>query len=193
SLRLSPFCGRSCRRHGTSRNGRRSLPAGGLAAIAPCAHATPLQLMLGALPMWRRMPSRSTGCRPARLRFHPRLAALLPAVLCASVRRAPGHVRGPCTGPFALTGLIQTEVVVVGGGPAGAVAGRALACLGRDVVLCEAARFPRAHVGVSLSAGVAKQLAFLGLDRLLDLPCHRRNVPALRRWGTADFEIFPGP
>jgi 2-polyprenyl-6-methoxyphenol hydroxylase-like FAD-dependent oxidoreductase len=92
-----------------------------------------------------------------------------------------------------LTGQIQTEVLVVGGGPAGSVAARALARLGREVLLCEASEFPRPHVGISLSPGVAKQLAFLGLDGLLDRPCHRRQIPMLRRWGTRDFETSAGP
>jgi 2-polyprenyl-6-methoxyphenol hydroxylase-like FAD-dependent oxidoreductase len=92
-----------------------------------------------------------------------------------------------------LSALTKAEVAVVGGGPAGAIAALVLARLGRDVVLCEGSGFPRAHVGISLSPGVAKQLAFVGLDSVLDKPCHRRNIPLETRWGTPGFEPSVGP
>ncbi|MDB5579863.1 MAG: monooxygenase FAD-binding, partial [Bradyrhizobium sp.] len=92
-----------------------------------------------------------------------------------------------------MSALIKTEVAVIGGGPAGSIAALVLARLGRKVVLCEAADFPRAHVGISLSPGVAKQLAFVGLDGVLDKDCHRRDLPVERRWGTPDFEPSAGP
>jgi flavin-dependent dehydrogenase len=91
-----------------------------------------------------------------------------------------------------LSALIKAEVAVIGGGPAGAVAAHVLSRLGRDVVLCEASSFPRDHVGLSLSPGVVKQLAFVGLDGVLDKPCHRRDIPIERRWGTQDFELSAG-
>jgi 2-polyprenyl-6-methoxyphenol hydroxylase-like FAD-dependent oxidoreductase len=86
-----------------------------------------------------------------------------------------------------LSTTIGADVAVIGGGPAGAIAAHALAKLGRSVVLCEAAEFPRDHIGISLSAGVSKQLAFIGLAGLLDSPCHLRDVCAERRWGSDDF------
>jgi 2-polyprenyl-6-methoxyphenol hydroxylase-like FAD-dependent oxidoreductase len=83
---------------------------------------------------------------------------------------------------------LEAEVAVIGGGPAGAAAALALAKLGRTVVLCEASHFPRDHIGVSLSAGVRQQLAFIGLDGLLERPCHRSNVRAELRWSSDGFE-----
>ena len=92
-----------------------------------------------------------------------------------------------------MSGLIRAEVAVVGGGPAGAIAAHVLSRLGRNVVLCEASGFPRDHVGISLSPGVAKQLAFVGLGGVLDKPCHRSGIRIERRWGTEDFEPSAGP
>ncbi|TFK49585.1 FAD/NAD-P-binding domain-containing protein [Heliocybe sulcata] len=54
----------------------------------------------------------------------------------------------------------HTTVLVIGGGPAGAYAAAILAQEGVDVVCCEAATFPRYHIGESLLASVK---AFLGL------------------------------
>lgn len=79
-------------------------------------------------------------------------------------------------------------VLVIGGGPAGAACAIALADLGHAVTLYEAAAFPRRHVGISLSAGVARQLDFLGLARLLDHPAHLGRLPIERRWANAAFE-----
>jgi 2-polyprenyl-6-methoxyphenol hydroxylase-like FAD-dependent oxidoreductase len=91
-----------------------------------------------------------------------------------------------------LSALIKTEIAVVGGGPAGSIAANVLSRLGRDVVLCEASEFARHHVGISLSPGVAKQLAFVGLDSVLDKPCHRRDIAIERRWGNQTFELSTG-
>src|SRR5436190_23121494 len=57
------------------------------------------------------------------------------------------------------------DVVVVGGGPAGAAAGIALARQGRDVVLVDKATFPRDKIcGDGLTAGALRHLEGLGLD-----------------------------
>ena len=54
------------------------------------------------------------------------------------------------------------DVIVVGGGPAGAAVARRLAALGHAVALAEGARYPRPHVGVSLSPAVLPLLDAMG-------------------------------
>lgn len=55
------------------------------------------------------------------------------------------------------------DVVVAGGGPAGATISRLLAGLGARVVLLEKHRFPRAHVGESLTPSIIPVLDFVGV------------------------------
>ena len=59
------------------------------------------------------------------------------------------------------------DVVVVGGGPAGATVALRLADLGHAVLLVERSVFPRNHVGEALGPGVRVQLDFLGLSGML--------------------------
>ena len=56
--------------------------------------------------------------------------------------KAPGRLDSPASGDHTAT-MIQTEVAVVGAGPAGATAARLLAAQGARVVLFEARRLPR--------------------------------------------------
>ncbi|PCH36715.1 FAD/NAD(P)-binding domain-containing protein [Wolfiporia cocos MD-104 SS10] len=58
----------------------------------------------------------------------------------------------------------KTNVLVVGGGPAGSYAAAALAREGIDVVLLEAAQFPRYHIGESLIPSVRHYLRFIGAE-----------------------------
>lgn len=83
------------------------------------------------------------------------------------------------------------EVLVIGGGPAGAVCALALSRLGRGVVLCEAATFPRDHIGICLSPGVIQQLDFLGVRHVLDHSAHQIGLPIERRWESANFTPTP--
>ena len=61
--------------------------------------------------------------------------------------------------------MSEYDVCVIGGGPAGAVAALRLATWGCRVCLVEKARFPRRHVGESLSPGLLPMLDPLGLAR----------------------------
>jgi flavin-dependent dehydrogenase len=59
------------------------------------------------------------------------------------------------------------DVVVIGGGPGGAMSGTLLADAGKRVLLLEAMKFPRYHIGESLLSGTAELLQRIGvLDRL---------------------------
>ena len=88
---------------------------------------------------------------------------------------------------------LDTEVVVVGGGPAGSAVAAALASLGHEVVLLDKARFPR-HKACSeyINAGGAKLLGEMGmLDEVLAAGAHRMesmivHAPGGRRFA-ADF------
>ncbi|MFO0762712.1 MAG: NAD(P)/FAD-dependent oxidoreductase [Byssovorax sp.] len=62
----------------------------------------------------------------------------------------------------------ETEVAVVGGGPAGSVVAARLAQLGRRALVLEQARFPRFHIGESLLPASAPVLGALGLHDELD-------------------------
>lgn len=71
------------------------------------------------------------------------------------------------------------DVIVVGAGPAGSLAARQLALLGREVLLVDRARFPRAKVcGCCLNAAALSALQRVGLG---DLP-RRLGAKRLERW-----------
>ncbi len=74
--------------------------------------------------------------------------------------------------------MTEYDVCVIGGGPAGAVASMRLAAWGRRVCLVEKARFPRMHVGESLSPGLLPILDSLGLASLVRSCAH----PAGETW-----------
>jgi len=70
---------------------------------------------------------------------------------------------------------LRPEVLVVGGGPAGATTALLLARTDHSVTLIDRARFPRPKAcGEFVNPGAVEALRRLGLDSLLDrLPCHR--------------------
>jgi halogenation protein CepH len=73
------------------------------------------------------------------------------------------------------------DVLVIGGGPAGATTAALLASSGHDVVLLEREKFPRYHIGESLVPGVMPVLERLGLTDRMD-PFLRKNGISLL-WG----------
>lgn len=76
------------------------------------------------------------------------------------------------------------DVLVIGGGPAGATAAGVLARHGREVLLCEAERFPRHHVGESLQPASLRILdEHLGLGPALAAAGFARKYGALYVWG----------
>ncbi|MBB5953857.1 flavin-dependent dehydrogenase [Saccharothrix tamanrassetensis] len=59
------------------------------------------------------------------------------------------------------------DVVVIGGGPGGSMSGTLLSDFGKRVLILEAEKFPRYHIGESLLSGTADLLNRIGvLDRL---------------------------
>ena len=90
------------------------------------------------------------------------------------------------------------DVIVIGGGPAGAVAASWLARSGHTAWLFERERFPRFHIGESLLASVNDVLAAIGADTAV------RDAGFPQKWGAtfmsadgrieryADFGVAPG-
>ncbi|KAI1760235.1 FAD/NAD(P)-binding domain-containing protein [Hypoxylon sp. FL1150] len=68
-------------------------------------------------------------------------------------------------------------VLVIGGGPAGSYSAAALALEGIDVVVLEAEKFPRYHIGESMLPSIRHFLGFVG---------------ALEKWEALGFEIKNG-
>ena len=89
--------------------------------------------------------------------------------------------------------VLAADVVVIGGGPAGAAAAIRLARAGRDVTLVDKARFPRDKVcGDGLTAGALRLLEGLGLGAGRVASWQRVDDVVVR--GPAGFEAtFPLP
>jgi 2-polyprenyl-6-methoxyphenol hydroxylase-like FAD-dependent oxidoreductase len=70
--------------------------------------------------------------------------------------------------------MLRLDIVVIGAGPAGCCLALRLAELGHAVALVERRAFPRQHVGIALSPGVAPLLDHLGLADIPQSVPHRR-------------------
>lgn len=77
---------------------------------------------------------------------------------------------------------IETEVCVVGGGPAGSIIAMSLARLGHEVYLLEKSAFPRPHVGESLPPSILPLLGALGVRERVESARFIRPSQAIIRW-----------
>jgi flavin-dependent dehydrogenase len=68
---------------------------------------------------------------------------------------------------------MKTDVVIVGGGPAGSTSAMFLAREGIKSIIVEQEKFPRYHIGESLTGGGGQVIRQLGLDAEM----YRRNYP----------------
>jgi flavin-dependent dehydrogenase len=75
------------------------------------------------------------------------------------------------------------DVVIIGGGPAGATAAGLLAQRGRRVLVIEKERHPRYHIGESLIPAVMRPMDELGLTDLMDERGFERKYGGSLVWG----------
>jgi flavin-dependent dehydrogenase len=80
------------------------------------------------------------------------------------------------------------DVCIAGGGPAGSSMALRMARLGYRVCLIERRRFPRRHLGESLSPGVLPLLAALGIENAVESAALRRVESVAVRWGAERFD-----
>src|SRR4051812_15159717 len=80
----------------------------------------------------------------------------------------------------------DVDVLVLGGGPAGASAARALACGGASVVMAERSAYDRFRVGETLPPEANVLLARLGLAGLLGEGGHLPSPGIVASWGSSE-------
>jgi len=77
---------------------------------------------------------------------------------------------------------LSADVAVIGAGPAGCVFAARMAALGFDVCLIERARFPRPHLGESLSPGLLPMLSSIGMAEAVQRAGFRRVHDVSSNW-----------
>lgn len=77
----------------------------------------------------------------------------------------------------------MATICVIGAGPAGSTFAARMAQLGHDVRIVERARFPRSHLGESLSPGVLPLLETTGARQVVEAAGFPRVRGVWRKWG----------
>ncbi|MBH0779261.1 chloramphenicol-biosynthetic FADH2-dependent halogenase CmlS [Nocardia bovistercoris] len=77
----------------------------------------------------------------------------------------------------------RAKVLIIGGGPAGCIAGLALNGLGHEVEIFEKSRFPRYRIGESFLPGTLSILHRLGLSDALEAAEYVKKPSATFLWG----------
>lgn len=82
-----------------------------------------------------------------------------------------------------------TQILVVGGGPAGSTAAALLAKNGFKVTLLEQAKFPRYHIGESLLPSILTVMDVLGARDKMESFGHVRKHGAYLEWGREEWPL----
>ncbi len=85
------------------------------------------------------------------------------------------------TNPYGIPDVL--DVVVIGGGPAGATLAGLLARKNRNVLILERERFPRYHIGESLIPGFMRAMEELGMTERLEARGFEKKAGGTLLWG----------
>jgi len=86
------------------------------------------------------------------------------------------------TNPYGIPDVL--DVVVIGGGPAGATLAALLAKKNRNVLILERERFPRYHIGESLIPGFMRAMEELGMIERLEARGFEKKAGGTLLWGS---------
>ena len=81
-----------------------------------------------------------------------------------------------------MSGKLKSDICVIGGGPAGATIACRLARLGYSVVVLEKQRFPRPHIGESLTPAIVPLFEVLGIRETMERQDFLRPESTLLHW-----------